>query len=62
LISVFYYARIAKAMWLEKGETDRVQVRGLYGATAFALAVPTLVLGVYWMPLYDWVSRSLLGK
>jgi NADH-quinone oxidoreductase subunit N len=62
LISVFYYARIAKAMWLEKGETDRVQVRSLYGATAFALAVPTLVLGVYWMPLYDWVSKSLLGK
>jgi len=63
LISVFYYARIAKAMWLEKAtETEQVKVRSLYGATAFALAVPTFILGVYWMPLYDWVSKSLMGK
>jgi NADH-quinone oxidoreductase subunit N len=64
VISVFYYARIAKAMWLEKpleGAGGEVNVRKLYGATAFALAVPTLVLGLYWTPLYGWVSESLMG-
>jgi NADH-quinone oxidoreductase subunit N len=63
VISVFYYARIAKAMWLEKPVTGgrEVSVRGLYGATAFALVVPTFVLGVYWTPLYNWVSSSIIG-
>jgi NADH-quinone oxidoreductase subunit N len=63
VISVFYYARIAKAMWLEKPTTTgrEVTVRGLYGATAFALVVPTFVLGVYWTPLYNWVSTSIIG-
>ena len=62
LISLFYYARIAKAMWLEKAVgTESVNIRKLYGVTAFALAVPTLVLGVYWTPLYNWVSESLMG-
>ncbi|GAC1538507.1 MAG: NADH-quinone oxidoreductase subunit N [Polyangiales bacterium] len=62
VISVFYYARIARAMWLEKPtETREVNVRSLYGATAFALAIPTLVLGIWWTPLYNWVSQSLMG-
>ena len=31
----------------------------IFGATTCVLAVPTLVLGVYWAPVYDFVSRSL---
>ena len=34
-------------------------VRPLFGATSVALAVPTLVLGIYWAPVYDFVARSL---
>jgi NADH-quinone oxidoreductase subunit N len=60
VISVFYYARVIRAMYLEKGErSEPTLVRPLFGATTLALAVPTLVLGVYWGPVYDFVSRSL---
>ncbi|WP_437966413.1 NADH-quinone oxidoreductase subunit N [Sorangium sp. So ce260] len=60
VISLFYYARVLRAMYLEKGErTEPVAVRPLLGATTCALAVPTLLLGVYWGPVYDFVARSL---
>jgi NADH-quinone oxidoreductase subunit N len=60
VISLFYYARVVRAMFLEKGErTEPTTVRPLFGATSVALAVPTLVLGIYWAPVYDFVARSL---
>jgi NADH-quinone oxidoreductase subunit N len=60
VISLFYYARVIRAMFLEKGErTEPVNVRKLFGAASIALAVPTLVLGIYWAPVYDFVARSL---
>ncbi len=60
VISLFYYARVVRAMFLEKGErTEPTLVRPLFGATTVALAVPTLLLGIYWAPVYDFVARSL---
>jgi NADH-quinone oxidoreductase subunit N len=60
VVSLFYYARVLRAMYLEKGErTEPIAIRKLFGATSFVLAVPTLVLGIYWAPLYDFVARSL---
>jgi NADH-quinone oxidoreductase subunit N len=60
VISLFYYARVLRAMYLEKSErTDRTVVRPLLGATTVMLAVPTLLLGVYWGPVYDFVAHSL---
>jgi NADH-quinone oxidoreductase subunit N len=60
VISLFYYARVVRAMFLEKGETGApTLVRPLFGAASVALAVPTLVLGIYWAPVYDFVARSL---
>jgi NADH-quinone oxidoreductase subunit N len=60
VVSLFYYARVIRAMYLEKAErTDAVNVRKIFGATSVALAIPTLVLGIYWAPLYDFVARSL---
>ncbi|MCK6587866.1 MAG: NADH-quinone oxidoreductase subunit N [Polyangiaceae bacterium] len=60
VISLFYYARVLRAMYLEKSETvEPTIVRRLFGATSVALAVPTLILGVYWGPVYDFVARSL---
>jgi NADH-quinone oxidoreductase subunit N len=60
VISLFYYARVVRAMFLEKGDrTEPTLVRPIFGATSVALAVPTLVLGVYWAPVYDFVARSL---
>lgn len=60
VISLFYYARVARAMFLEQGESEEpTEVRRLFGATSVALAVPVLVLGIYWGPVYDFVARSL---
>jgi NADH-quinone oxidoreductase subunit N len=60
VVSLFYYARVVRAMFLEQGErTEPTMVRPLFGATSAALAVPVLVLGIYWAPVYDFVARSL---
>ena len=36
-----------------------VVVARRHTATAIALAVPTVALGVYWAPLYDLVARPV---
>ncbi|WP_437673741.1 NADH-quinone oxidoreductase subunit N [Sorangium sp. So ce131] len=60
VISLFYYARVLRAMYLEKdAAADPVAVRPLLGAATWALAVPTVLLGVSWGPVYDLVARSL---
>jgi NADH-quinone oxidoreductase subunit N len=60
VVSLFYYARVVRAMFLEKGDSSEpTVVRPVFGLTSVLLAVPTLVLGVYWAPLYDYVARSL---
>jgi NADH-quinone oxidoreductase subunit N len=48
-------------MYLEdaEGGAESIDVRKIFGATSVALAVPTLVIGVYWGPVYDFVARSL---
>jgi NADH-quinone oxidoreductase subunit N len=60
VVSLFYYARVLRAMYLEKSETvEPTLIRSLFGTTSVLLAVPTLILGVYWGPVYDFVARSL---
>jgi NADH-quinone oxidoreductase subunit N len=60
VVSLFYYARVLRAMYLTPGtQTEGIDVRPMFGATTVALALPTLVLGVYWSPVYDFVTRSL---
>jgi NADH-quinone oxidoreductase subunit N len=62
VVSLFYYARVLKAMYLVPAPEKAaiLRVRPAYGATTLALAVPTIALGVYWGPVYDFVSRSLV--
>ena len=62
-VSLFYYARILRAMFLTKPTTDSpVIVRPSWTTAVVALAVPTVVLGVYWGPVYDLVARSVSGQ
>src|SRR3954470_24600922 len=61
-ISLFYYARIIKAMFLEKAADDRpLAVPGIYTGVLVALAVPVIVLGVYWTPLVRWAAAAFGG-
>jgi NADH-quinone oxidoreductase subunit N len=60
VIALFYYARLLRAMYFTKVEVPGgVTFRPLYGLTTFALVVPTLILGLYWGPVYDFVAHSM---
>jgi NADH-quinone oxidoreductase subunit N len=51
-VSLYYYARIVKAMFLEKASDDSgIAVSPLAGALVVIFVVPTMVLGVYWEPV-----------
>ncbi len=58
-VSLYFYARIVKAMYLEKpgDATVRLQVGAASTALVTAFAVPTLLLGVWWGPLATTVRR-----
>jgi len=62
VISLFYYARIFKAMYLESTD-DLVLTRIPVATSALALlailAVPTVLLGAYWAPLFDLTVSSV---
>ncbi len=60
VVSLYYYARVLKAIFLEGAEDARalpVPVPAL--ALLIVLAVPTVALGVWWTPLWNLASRSL---
>jgi NADH-quinone oxidoreductase subunit N len=60
VVSLFYYARVLRAMYLTPAvETTDIDVRPMFGATTLVLTLPVIVLGVYWGPVYDFVTRSL---
>jgi NADH-quinone oxidoreductase subunit N len=57
VISLYYYLRIVKAMFLEKPtNTIQIQVPLSSQALLLALLAPTLGLGIYWQPLARVVS------
>ncbi len=53
VISLYYYARVLKAMYFERdpGDLPAVNQKSSAAAVATVLAVPTLALGVFWQPL-----------
>lgn len=57
VVSLYYYLRVVKAMFLEK-PTEASQMRLSLGSQALLLAllIPTLGLGIYWQPLARVVS------
>jgi NADH-quinone oxidoreductase subunit N len=59
-VSLYYYARILKEMYFNKAEdVSPLPVAALHRTLAAALALPTLVLGIYWAPLVDYIGRAL---
>jgi NADH-quinone oxidoreductase subunit N len=61
-ISLYYYARVMKAMYLTKGAENAtpVPLGGAYSVLLLLLAVPTLILGVYWFPLADALHAAVV--
>jgi len=61
-VSLFYYARIIKAMYIDEAVDRRpLPVPALYTGLLVALAVPILALGVYWTPLVRWAAAAFGG-
>lgn len=62
VISLYYYARIIKAMFLEKIDEKKLiplNVSAYYVVLLAVLVIPTILLGVYWAPLADLANNSV---
>ena len=58
-ISLFYYARIVKTMYLEEPtNAEPLAVPSIYTGLLVALIVPVIVLGLYWGPLVRWATYA----
>ena len=61
-ISAFYYFKIVKMMFLKKSTEDNpveVTVSPFAAILLILLTIPTIVLGLYWQPLYDFALASV---
>ena len=62
VVSLYYYAAVVKAMFVEKGETESPLASPAFmSGLAVALCVPVILLGVYWAPLRTYVDWVLVG-
>ncbi len=62
VISLFYYASILRVMWLDKPDSIQVtELPLLHRVTLVGLAVPTVVLGLYFEPVLR-LTQSLVAS
>jgi NADH-quinone oxidoreductase subunit N len=62
VISLYYYMRIARAMYVvESSDRGALGLARAHVVMVLVLAVPTLVLGLYWGPLKAIADTSLSG-
>jgi NADH-quinone oxidoreductase subunit N len=61
VISLYYYARIVRTMFLDfpEGNEAAVTVGAHNGALMLGLSAATIVIGVYWAPVIAFADRSL---
>jgi NADH-quinone oxidoreductase subunit N len=62
-VSLYYYAKIIKAMYLDKPLDEKpLEVPALYTGVLVALAIPVVLLGLYWAPLVRWAAMAFGGS
>jgi len=61
VISLYYYARIVKTMFLDFPAEDdgEVAVARSTFPLLVVLALPTVLFGIYWQPLVQYTNQSL---
>jgi NADH-quinone oxidoreductase subunit N len=61
LVALYYYARVVRTMFLDMpvGDEGVVTLDAHNACLLYFLALPTLVLGVYWAPVFDLADRSV---
>ena len=61
VVSLYYYLRVVKVMYFEGDRKDSLlSPPKVLTGMILATAVPTLVLGIYWVPIADWIQQSLV--
>lgn len=64
VISLYFYAKILKAMFLDVGDESvpsvSIPVPGVIVFFLLLLAVPNVIFGLYWEPVMHWASTSLV--
>ncbi|TKJ39951.1 NADH-quinone oxidoreductase subunit N [candidate division LCP-89 bacterium B3_LCP] len=60
-ISLIYYVRVIRDMFIYEPEEDAKSIPMTFGLSLLTLifVIPTLVLGVYWGPLAQWVEAAI---
>ncbi|MFG0314954.1 MAG: NADH-quinone oxidoreductase subunit N, partial [Phycisphaerales bacterium] len=64
VVSLYYYMRIAKAMYFTpspEGHTGRLGLALPHVVLVVLLVIPTVVFGLYWGPLKAMADRSVVG-
>lgn len=62
VVSAFYYFKVVKMMYLKKPVENAdgpISVSIPATVLVFVFAVPTIVLGLWWQPLYNWALASV---
>ncbi|MFM8313602.1 MAG: NADH-quinone oxidoreductase subunit N, partial [Deltaproteobacteria bacterium] len=60
VVSLYYYIKILKSMWLDKPEIAESLTLSPYHAFGLVgLAIPTVVLGLYFTPILEFAERTL---
>ena len=60
VISLFYYIRVVKVMYLDGERSDVIEMPSKMGTVLLlGTGIPTLIFGIYWSPIADWVERSV---
>jgi NADH-quinone oxidoreductase subunit N len=61
VISLYYYMRIVKVMYFDGGP-QKIITKPILPVTfiLIVLATLTIIFGIYWAPLADWVRNSLI--
>ena len=61
VVSLYYYLRVVKVMYFEGDRKDSlVSPPKVLTGMLLATAVPTMVLGIYWVPIAKWIKESLV--
>jgi NADH-quinone oxidoreductase subunit N len=60
VVSLYYYIKILKVMWLDKPEAgETLRLSSYHAVGLIALAVPTIVLGLYFTPILEFAEKTL---
>ncbi|MCH8010756.1 MAG: NADH-quinone oxidoreductase subunit N [Candidatus Marinimicrobia bacterium] len=61
VVSLYYYMRIVKVMFFEgQSELELYLPSAVPTTLLMVFGIPTLLFGVYWSPIADWVQNSLI--